>query len=50
MEFVYLVLRHGKMIGQKICIAPDIFAFEAFLSDKEVRHLNRDTGFSFISA
>lgn len=50
MEFTYLVLRDGKVVGEKTCIVPDVMAFEMFLSDKEVRHLNRNTGFTFLAA
>ena len=50
MEFTYFVLHDGKVVGEKTCIAPDILAFEMFLSDKEVRHTNRHTGFTFMAA
>lgn len=50
MEFAYLVLHEGKVVGEKTCIVPNIMAFEMFLSDKEIRHLNRNTGFTFLPA
>jgi hypothetical protein len=50
MEFAYLVLHDGKVVDEKTCIVPDVMAFEMFLADKEVRHLNRNTGFTFIAA
>ena len=50
MEFTYIVLRSGKVVGQKTCIVPDTAAFEMFLDEKETRHSARKTGFSFIAA
>ena len=50
MEFTYIVLHYGKVVGQKTCVVPDVAAFEMFLDEKETRHTARKTGFSFISA
>ena len=50
MEFAYLVLHNGEVVGEKTCIVPDVMAFETFLSEKEARHLNRSTGFTFLAA
>ena len=50
MEFTYLVLHDGKVVGEKTCIVPNVMAFEMFLTDKEDRHANRNTGFTFMAA
>ena len=52
MEFTYLVIYRGKIIGRKSCIAPNIEAFEFFIRDKVMRHLRLDrhstgTGYTF---
>ncbi len=49
MKFTFDVMYRGKIIGQKSCIAPNMEAFEFYIRDKFWRHLNRGTGFTFLT-